>query len=101
MNRKKHLKHEREIKNSDSKVKFGTSLNVAPKQEKNNFYSQEAHIFEEAIKAILEEFQGRKLPLFSWYLIPDHTEKKNGMAAGKKKTFLTLLPGLIKFTQNP
>lgn len=78
MNRKKYLKHQWEIKNSDSKVKFRTILNVAPKQEKNNSYSQEAHIFGEEIKAILEEFEGRMhgLPLVGVSFLTTTWEKK-------------------------
>lgn len=78
MNRKKYLKHQREIKNSDSKVKFRTILNVAPKQVKNNSYSQEAHFFGEAITAILEEFQGRMrgLPLVGLSFLTTTWKKK-------------------------
>lgn len=89
MNRKKYLKHQREIKNSDSKVKFRTILNVAPKQVKNNSYSQEAHIFGEAIKAILEEFQGRMrgLPLVGLSFLTTTWKKKMAWLLGKRKCF--------------
>lgn len=57
------MKYQQEIKDSDSKVKFGMIFNVASKQIKGNFYSQEPYGFEAAIDAILEESEGRMVDL--------------------------------------